>query len=427
VRFTLVTTAHVANNPRLVKEADALAAAGHAVHVVALRQRAHLAARDDVLLRGRRWSHATVDADPSSRRGRLRRLTGAALERLLRQAFALGARHPGVADRAFSRHVDALAAACASRPADVVIAHNLQALPAAVRAARRLGARLGFDIEDLHSGELPDVPRHALTRAVISDIERRYLRQCDLLTASSDGIADEIVRLYGVPRPAVILNVFPRGELDDPRAYPGERPAAARVSLYWYSQVIGAGRGLEEAIEAVATLPDDMHLSLRGELDAAFEPQLRGAIARLGLASRVHLLPQALPTELLARAACHDIGLALEQPRTRNRELCVTNKLFTYLLAGLAVVATDTEGQQAVMEAAQGAGLTYPAGDADALGQRLRALADPRSLDRARQRARDVAAARFNWELESRRLVAYLTSAPEAGAITANGLACATS
>lgn len=413
-RFTLVSSAHIANNPRLVKEADALVAAGHRVRVVTPRYYAYGSARDDALMAGRVWTLHRVPLGRDVSGGRLRWAIGAAAERLARLLFALGVRAPGIVDRAVTRGLRGMVRATAQEPADVVIAHTLQALPVAGRAAGILGARLGFDIEDLHVGELADLPANALRRAIIGDVERRWLPRCHFLTASSDGIADEIVRLYGVSRPCVILNVFPRAELARQVALGGERPPGARVSLYWYSQVIGRGRGIEDSIRALAALPDDVHLSLRGAPDPAFLLELREQSRQLGLDARLHLLPPAAPEELVALAGQHDVGLALEQPHTRNRELCVTNKLFTYLLAGLAVVATDTEGQRAVMTEASEAGVLCPTGDADALTHALRGLAtDTARLARAKRAAAAAAASRFNWERERISLVEYLTGANE--------------
>ncbi len=52
--------------------------------------------------------------------------------------------------------------------------------------------------------------------------------------------------------------------------------------------------------------------------------------------------------ELLSRVAEHDIGLALELRQPDSRNLTVTYKFLHYLLAGLAVVASDTAGQSEV-------------------------------------------------------------------------------
>jgi glycosyltransferase involved in cell wall biosynthesis len=292
-----------------------------------------------------------------------------------------------------------------ARPADLVIGHTLAGLPVAVHAAKQLGARAGFDIEDLHSGELANEPRHAAERAIVTDVERRYLPRCAALTASAPGIADAVAARYGVRRPHVVLNTFPRAER--PAAVDG--PRRATPSLYWYSQMIGAGRGIEDALEAIALLDAPVELHLRGTVDPPFAPVLSRLIASHGVASRVVILPPVPPSELVARAADHDVGLALEQPLTENRSLCVTNKLFTYMLAGLAVAATDTRGQREIMAQAPQAGVLYPAGQPAELARAIRELVyDPARLARAKAAAWEAADRRFNWDIGGPDLVSYL-------------------
>ena len=411
LRFCLVSSNHIANNPRLVKEADALAAAGHAVRVVAANNHEALSRRDAGVMAGRAWRLERVDSGRRMPGGRWRWLRDTILQRVARTLALRGLRSARAEDRAVSRHVGALARAAAREPADVVIGHNLAALPAAARAAARLGARLGFDIEDLHTGELPDGPEHDPERRLRASVERRLLPRCELLTAASDGIADDIVRLYGVRRPEVVLNVFPRAERP---AAPPAREASGRGagvrSLYWYSQVIGPDRGVEEALRALAKLDLPVELHLRGELLPSYEGELRSLTDELGISERVHRWPPAPPGELVALAQHHDIGLALEQPVSRNRQVCVTNKLFTYLLAGLAVAATDTVGQRGILESVPDAGFLYPPGDVDALAAGLRRLLTaPGALERARSAARRAADERYCWEVERERLVSYLT------------------
>lgn len=411
LRFCLVTSNHIANNPRIVKEADALVRAGHRVRVVAMNNHEELARRDATIMAGRAWTLDRVSAGRRPGRGRLRWLADSTLQRVARALWTRGARHARLVDRAVSRHVGTLARAAAAEPADVVIGHNLAGLPAAARAARRLAAPLGFDIEDLHTGELPDGPAYDAERRLRGHLEQRLLPRCDLLTAASDGIADEIVRLYGVRRPEVVLNVFPRGE----RGSPAPARASDLPTLYWYSQVIGPDRGVEEALRALAKLDLPVELHLRGEMLPSYDSPLRALTAELGISGRVHLWPPAPPGELVALAQRHDIGLALEQPVSRNRQVCVTNKLFTYLLAGLAVAATDTVGQRGILQTVPDAGFLYPPGDVAALAAGLRRLlTEPGALDRARTAARRAAEERYCWEIERDRLVSYLTHSPAA-------------
>lgn len=110
--------------------------------------------------------------------------------------------------------------------------------------------------------------------------------------------------------------------------------------------------------------------------------------------------------EVLKIIAQHHIGLALEQKQPLNRDLTVTNKILQYLLCGLAVAATDTEGQREVAVRAAGAvqlcGAENPAG----LAKILNGWAgDLTSLQNARVLARKAAEERYCWENETPKLV----------------------
>jgi len=391
-RVCLVSGGNVSTNPRLVSAADALHAAGHQIRVVAVDALPDNAERDAAVMRTRPWRLDRVNIRHGDIVGTMQRVA-ARVERALSRSPEL-ARSP---------YLDLLTRAVTAEPADVVLGYTFGALPVAVRGAERLGALAGFDIEDLHAGELPDAPQYAAAQQVTADIERRYLPRCRTLTAASEGIADAIVAAYGVARPTVILNTFPLS--DRPLTPPG--PRRGRPSLYWYSAVVGTDRGIEDAVSALREVPADLHL--RGTITPEYAARLKARAAELGVADRLYLLPQAPPPDLVALAAEHDIGLALELGATRSRCVAVTNKLLVYLLAGLAVAATDIPGQRAILDGASGAGFLYPPGDVDALVAGLRALlAD---LPRAKAASRAAGERRFNWEMEAPRLVRYLEDA----------------
>lgn len=422
-RFCLVTPAHVSNNPRLVKEADALAAAGHDVRVVSLHTSEEAAARDATLMRDRAWRHETVNVARAS--ARLRWAGWSVTQRGVIAAFDRGIRFAPARDLAVSRFLVPLALAAAREGADVFVAHNLAALPAAAWAARRHGAQLGFDAEDLHTGELPDDAEHASERARRMAVERYYLPRCDYLTAASPGIADALVELYGVRRPTVVLNTFPA---EDVRSAPPRDRLTAEPSLYWFSQVAGPDRGIEDALEAMGRMRVRAHLYLRGAASEEYRARVFGRARELGCADRVHFLDLVPPGELIARSAEHDVGLALEQPYTRNRDVCVTNKLFTYMLAGLAVAATDTAGQRSVLAGRDVGSFLYAPGDVATLAHILDdLLGSPERLATAKRKARAAAEHEFSWQADAARLVEYLAGEPtpsplDAGARVAAGV-----
>lgn len=398
-RICLVTTGHLATNPRLVKEADALTEAGYGVRIVACSFWPWAETADQAF-ENRSWRVTTIPfgAMASSLQGLWQRLRHRAASDLAKRVGP--ARLPAAVLRQAAHYVTPeLGRAAAAEPADLYIAHNLGALPAAARAACQHGARLGFDAEDFHRGELADVPANAAQRALVAALEERYLPQCDYVTAASDGIGRAYADATGIDRPTTILNVFPRADREavvDPAALDAEVPDGAR-SLHWFSQTIGPGRGLEDAVRALPLLPDDVVLSLRGGWADGYERELRGLAHACGVAHRVHFVGHCPPDEVVRRASEHDLGLALEVGETVNRDLCVTNKVFTYLLAGLPVAATATTGQRAVCAALPEATQLYAPGDAAELAS---AVAKLLTSSESRTAADHAGRQRYNWDAE---------------------------
>jgi len=71
-------------------------------------------------------------------------------------------------------------------------------------------------------------------------------------------------------------------------------------------------------------------------------------------------------------------------------------------MAGLAVLATDTEGHRSVANEAPEAILTYEPGNHLQLAQRINAFSDRELLRRVRESAFRFARSCFNWEKEQR-------------------------
>jgi glycosyltransferase involved in cell wall biosynthesis len=100
-------------------------------------------------------------------------------------------------------------------------------------------------------------------------------------------------------------------------------------------------------------------------------------------------------------ASTHHIGLAMEANTTVNRRIALANKILTYPLCGLAIIATDTPGQQDFLQRYPGVGVLCRDGDVEALAALLQAfIADPESLERLRLQAWNYGGTTLNWENE---------------------------
>jgi len=402
-KICLVTNGHISSNPRIVKEADALAEAGAATTVVGLQTLAALKPFDLELMRGKRWQYRPIDVSRSS--GAWTYRVRAASERGLRLLPTPTWKIPGILEGAFSRMTGVLKSVLLREPSEMYIAHNLAALPAAAAAAKRFRACLGFDAEDYHAGELPETPGHETARRRVLAIEDRYLPLCRHLTAASPDIADCYVQRYG-RSVTPILNVFPLAER------PAIPQAAAAGSLYWFSQTIGPGRGLEQVLGILALMRVRPLLQIRGTFAAGFRDALTAAAERLGVAGQVRFLPRSVPQQMVALAAEHTLGLSTEIIDSPNRAICLGNKIFTYLLAGVPVVLSDTPAQRRLAGQLGAAARIIDLANASEAAHELDAwLSSAEQLARSRQAAWNLGERRFNWDLEREKFLASVEAA----------------
>jgi glycosyltransferase involved in cell wall biosynthesis len=401
MRLCLITSGHLSTNPRLVKEARALCDAGHAVHVICGRFRSWGTVNDAPLAAGMPIVQSVpFGPTEASHRTYLRQ---SLIRHASRVLVGLGLKSQSFIDAAHSPVVRDLAAAARAVRADLYIAHYVAALPAAARAAKHHGGVYAFDAEDFHPGDLPDAPEHALTRRIIQAIESRYLPGTAYMTAASPLIAKAYAETYGVPLPTVILNVFPKSNAP---AMPTPRGSAQPgPSVYWFSQTIGPGRGLEIAVQAIARAQSRPHLYLRGTPAVGYDTYLRNLAAGVGAADKLHFLDPVPPDELEGLGAAYDLGYVGELAETSNHQIALANKLFSYLLGGVPSLATDIPSHRQLAPQLGEAMTLFPIGDAAALASAIdRHLLDPPDLAKSRAYAWHLGQTRFNWDTERARL-----------------------
>ena len=390
-RICVVTAGHLSTCPRMLKAADALDEAGYQVRVISTRHVAWAWEADQRARDRRSWPWRVVDYDRTS--ARLRQLaTGARLRSAQAVAMAVGpARAPlGIAIRGYSRVHDELVAAIAAEPADLVYGGTTGALAAVAAGAHRLGARFALDLEDFHSAEQSGAGS-VLAHMLAERIEAHVLPHAAFLTAGSPMIAEAYAAKYGV-RPRAIHNTFPLN-LHPPSVPDGP------LKMYWFSQTLGPGRGLDDLVRGIGLANVRAELHLRARPLRTYAAQLAALAQSSAPLLELVLHDPAPPDRMIALAQGYHFGVSVEDGEVLNHRLCLGNKIFTYLAAGVPVLMTATPAQSRLAADLGQAAEVYENGSIDALARIVRRYADdPRARCVAANAARAAAERRWHWE-----------------------------
>jgi glycosyltransferase involved in cell wall biosynthesis len=401
-KILILTSAHLCRNPRVVKEATALGAAGYDVTVMSVSVQKRFEAMDLALMRGLPFKRVTIDYAADMLSARLadffQRAATWAARRLCSEFEVETAQTLGPAS--------ALLRLARTFPADLTIVHTEIPIWAAQHLIKD-GRKVAVDVEDWYSEDLLYADRRSRPLRILRQAEEFALRHATYSSATAHSMADALVRAYACPAPIVIRNSFPL----QPQSRIDRAPTDGHPSFIWFSQTVGPGRGLELFFAAWARTRNPSKVYLLGDLRPGYREKLLGRLPATRR-TEVHFIPLVTPDALPAKLAEFDIGLALEPRWPLNRDITITNKILQYMNAGLAIIATDTAGQREVMAAAPDCGLLISAHETTEYAAQLDALiGDSARLRAAQIAARDAARREFSWEQESPRLLAAVAAA----------------
>jgi glycosyltransferase involved in cell wall biosynthesis len=404
----LLTGSSLCHNPRVLKAAGALARAGCDVQVLGAWLEPDLKAQDQKLIADTPFRFVPVldVTRPGWRAAAAQRLHRARRKaaNVLHTVTGLESEHQfGFTIRPLMAHAQKITP-------DLFIAHSEPALYVAWRLMRQ-GRRVGVDMEDWFSEDLLPQVRRSRPLKLLRFLEGELLKRGAYASCPSRAMSDALAAEYGCKSPAVIYNAFPwaeRAAIDGMRK---DRRDPNAISLCWYSQTLGPGRGLEDLAAALALLDRDVEVHLRGRATPGMQEWVRGRLPERWQ-QRVFFHPLVPHDELLSRVAEHDIGFAGEMKYCRSRDLTVTNKILHYLLGGLAVIASDTAGQREIAVRAHGAVKLYEPGNPQALADVLALLVGaPERLRGAKAAALRAAEQTYYWERQESALIERVLAA----------------
>ncbi len=337
----------VATDNRVLREAETLVAAGHAVHIIGRHVPPEFEPPAGVTVSSAGGSSALKRAAGDRTSRPLPAPARAARGRLLPT-------HVASAHRAW---VERARRDAVGRSFDVVHAHDFTALPLGAELAQQRGVPLVYDTHEYWYGRPWSGRPTPLVRRREREQEARLGSRAAAVITVGQGVADQLRALHGWRQVTVVRNTFPPGDPAQRTPALPERPVGAV-----YAGRIDPDRDLETVITAAADLAP-LQVTLVGPVDPTYLAQLDVGPATVLPAVDV------VEVDRLLRGA----GLALVTLTGRgdNHRLAQPNKLFHAVRAGVPVVAADIE-QLAQVVRRYGIGTLYRPGDARSLADAVR-------------------------------------------------------
>jgi len=286
--------------------------------------------------------------------------------------------------------------------ADVYQLHDPELLPVGLRL-RLAGKKVVFDAHEDVPTQLLDKPYLAprtarlLSRAYAA-FERSVLARFDGVLAATPLIQARLARFHPL---AVDVNNYPRAEEFALPAHAAGR-APARDS-FCYVGSISAIRGVRELVQACALLRTPARLALAGSFaEPALEAEVKGLPGWRRVDALGHL-DRAGVAGLMARSFA---GLVTLQPTASYRE-ALPVKMFEYMAAGIPVIASSFPLWREIVEGSA-CGLCVDPCDPQAIAAAIDHLAThPRQAREMGANGRRAVLARYNWEREADKLLAF--------------------
>lgn len=230
------------------------------------------------------------------------------------------------------------------RRPDLIIAKDWGTVPIAIRLAQETGARLHYDITEVsHAQFANDLRWRLLVRPFVIEIEREALRQAGSCTIYGDAGADHLQGFYNLSaKPTVVRNLPYRADIP-------ERTLGQEIN-FLYHGLAAPVRHLEAIIDSVPAWGPERHLILRLTGKPDYIDSLKARATALARGQRITFAEPVPNDEVVAAASATDVGLCLLPASSEQFLLAEPNKLYQYIAAGLAVVASDLPVMRIIVE-----------------------------------------------------------------------------
>lgn len=275
------------------------------------------------------------------------------------------------------------------QPADVFWAVDCDTVMPAFTVARLRAKKRVFDAHELFT-EVPEVTDRAVVKKIWSVVQAFAFRQAHLAITVGPALANWFEKQYG-RKVEVVKNV---PSLERQLEY---SPDSDKFILY--QGALNKGRGLENLIRAMDSIPCKLVLAGDGDLAA----ELKKLAENGSSAEKISFLGRIEPENLPLLSSRAYLGINISENAGLSYWLSLNNKFFDYALAGLPQLVNPFPEYEALNSVFEVGILTES--NAVKIAENVNLLLNSADLHQKLHRNCLTAAEKWNWEQEKKHLI----------------------
>lgn len=283
---------------------------------------------------------------------------------------------------------------------DIIHANDLDTLWAGWQIKKKTGAKLIYDAHEIWTDQGLQLPSFVLRLYKV--LEKYLFRRIDYFLTVNDSIAQELDKRYHFQKkvPQEVIYNYPQTQKISSF---NQKRLNQKIQILYQGRY-SFDRGLEQIIEASKFLSSKAEIHFRGVGNEEFQERLKNIVRKNRLEKKVKFLSPVPMNNLIQSAQTADIGIIAYIPTNINNYLCLPNKLFEYMMAGLALAVSDSPELKKIIQC-QDNGIVFNPRKPKDIANKLNKLIDNQEKLKS-MKANSLKAAQFyTWENEEKKLI----------------------
>lgn len=238
-----------------------------------------------------------------------------------------------------------------ARHQDILHCNDLNTLPigVVVKLFFNRDVKIVYDAHEYEINDRPDEGKLSVKLKYF--LEKALIRYADRVITVSNAIADEYVKLYDIPKPALVLNTPPYKEVEKKDLFRETFGITKERAIFLYQGGLSRGRGIEILLDAFMQLNDEKE-KCRAPVVVfmgygPLEEKVKKAAEEY---ENIYFHPAVSPDVLLNYTSSADFGISLIEDICLSYRYSLPNKMFEYLMADLPVIISNLPEMRRIVE-----------------------------------------------------------------------------